>query len=219
LKDIGTLDRLEEAVEDITSGKYEKGSLRTDKPAIFLDRDGVINEEVDNLCDINDFKLIDGVIEAIKKINDSEFYTIIITNQPMIAKGFCSYDDINEIHKKMESELGNRGAKIDAIHVCPHHPDKGFEGENIEYKIECDCRKPNIGMIKEVAKDFNIDLKNSYFIGDSTVDALTAKNVGIKFIGVSTGYGCQDKKYINEVDVDNMQIEENLNKAIDKILQ
>ena len=97
------------------------------------------------LKDIDEFELIDGVAEAIKKINESGYLAIVITNQPVIARGEVSITELNMIHNKMETLLGNKGAYIDAIYYCPHHPDKGFEGERIEYKIECDCRKPKRG--------------------------------------------------------------------------
>lgn len=200
IKDMGTPERLAAVRKDYVSGKVSKLNLRNKRGAVFLDRDGVINEESDNLSDAGNFKLFDFSAKAVKKINDSGFLAIVATNQPIIAKGFISRDGLSEIHKKMETELGMGGAKLDAIYYCPHHPERGFPGEVEELKIECDCRKPGIGMIKQAARDFNLDLKSSFFIGDSTRDAKTAENAKIKFIGVKTGYGCRDGKYRTKQD-------------------
>ena len=95
---------------------------------------------------------------------------IVVTNQPVIARGEVTWDELHEIHRKMETLLGKDGAYIDGIYICPHHPDKGFEGERPEYKFNCDCRKPKPGMLMQAAKDFNIDLSLSYMIGDSDND-------------------------------------------------
>lgn len=192
LKDIGTPARLREAERDVASGRFQCGSLRTKRPAIFLDRDGIINEEVGDLRRVADFKLISRSAAAIRKINQSGYYAVVVSNQPVVAKGFCSYDTILEVHKKMETLLAREGAKLDAIYFCPHHPDKGFAGENKKYKIACSCRKPKTGMITRAARDLHIDLKKSVLIGDSTRDAKTAENAGIKFVGVKTGYALKD---------------------------
>ncbi len=215
IKDMGTPERLAQVKKDYLSGRTKKLNLKNKRKAIFLDRDGVINKEVDQLSKIEDFKLYDFSARAIKKINNSEYLTIIITNQPMIAKGFMQEKDLFLIHKKMETELSFKGAKIDAIYYCPHHPEKGFPGEVPELKIECDCRKPKIGLIKKAVKDFNLDLNKCFFIGDSTADAKTAENAKIKFVGVKTGYGCKDdihkisKKFL---------LYKNLLKAIENII-
>jgi len=194
LKDMGTPGRLKEVDRDFRSGKIKRLNLKNKRRAIFLDRDGTINETDSDVYRSDDFRLFPFSAEAIKKINKSEFLAIIITNQPAVAKGFCSMDDIAEIHKKMETLLGKEGAKLDGIYFCPHHPDKGFAGENLKYKIKCSCRKPKIGMIKNAAKDFNIDLKRSYFIGDSYRDILCGRKAGMTTIGVRTGRGGRDGK-------------------------
>lgn len=215
LKDMGTPERLRKIKQDFLSGKVKRLNLKNKRKAVFLDRDGVINKKVDQLSRIEDFKLYNFSARAIKKINNSEYLTIIITNQPMIAKGFMQEKDLFLIHKKMETELSFKGAKIDAIYYCPHHPEKGFLGEVPELKIECDCRKPKIGLIKKAVKDFNLDLSKCFFIGDSTIDAKTAENAKIRFIGVKTGYNCQDNKYkINK----KFPIFKNLLKAIENII-
>lgn len=193
LKDMGTIERLNEVNKDFRSGKVLHLNRHNPRKAIFLDRDGTINDTAHDVDRPENFKLFPNAPQAIKKINESEFLAIVITNQPAVAKGFCSIDTINEIHKKMESDLGKEGAKLDAIYFCPHHPDQGFPGEVLKYKIECSCRKPKIGMVKKAAKDFNIDLKHSYFIGDSSrFDILCGRSAGLTTIGVKTGIGCQD---------------------------
>lgn len=195
VKDIGTPKRLREVNRDYASGKIKKLNLGNKRKAIFLDRDGVINKEIDQLSKIKDFKIYNFSAKAIKKINKSDYLTIVITNQPMIAKGFMSESDLNEIHKKLETDLGLEGAKIDAIYYCPHHPEKGFVGEIPKLKIKCHCRKPDIGLIEKAVSDFNLDLSKSFLIGDSSVEAKTAENAKVNFIGVKTGYACQDNKY------------------------
>jgi D,D-heptose 1,7-bisphosphate phosphatase len=192
LKDVGVPERLLEVEKDYFSGKIRRLNNGNKRRAIFMDRDGVINKKAGLLYKIKDFELIRNAGKAIKKINDSEFLAIVITNQPVIARGLCSIKELEEIHKKMETLLGREGARLDAIYYCPHHPDKGFPGENLKYKIKCGCRKPKIGLVKRAQKDFNIDLKNSYFIGDSHRDILCGKNTGLITIGVRTGNACKD---------------------------
>ena len=194
-KDVGTPKRLREVNRASASGRIKRFNLRNKRKAIFLDRDGVINEEIDQLSKIKYFKIYRFAAKAIKKINNSDYLTIIITNQPMIAKGFMTEADLNEIHKKLETELGFKGAKIDAIYYCPHHPERGFVGEVPELKVKCGCRKPSPGLVKKAVRDFNLDLSKSFFIGDSSIDAKTAENTRINFIGVKTGYACQDGRY------------------------
>jgi mannose-1-phosphate guanylyltransferase / phosphomannomutase len=186
LKDMGTLKRLKEVRRDYKNGRIKQFNRNNKRRAIFLDRDGVINEHVGLLYKIEDFKLLPKVGRAVKEINNSEFLAIVITNQPVIARNLCSIEELGEIHKKMETLLGRQGAKLDAIYYCPHHPDKGFAGENPDYKIECDCRKPKTGLIKKAEKDFNIDLNNSYIVGDSFRDILCGKNAGLGTIWVRT---------------------------------
>lgn len=132
------------------------------------------------LRNIEDFELIEGVAEAIKFINQSGYLAIVVTNQPVIARGEVTWEELNEIHKKMATLLGKEGAYVDGIYICPHHPDKGFEGERPEYKIDCNCRKPKPGLLLQAAKDFNIDLSESYMIGDSHRDVEAGENAGVK---------------------------------------
>lgn len=180
VKDMGTPDRYLAVTKDFKEGKVTSKNLCNKQKAIFLDRDGTINKSVGFLTNINDFELEEGAAEAIKKINNSGYLAIVITNQPVIARGEVTLEELDEIHNKMERLLGEQGAYLDAIYYCPHHPDKGFAGERIEYKIICDCRKPKPGMILNASKDYNVDLNESYMIGDYKNDVLCGKNAGCK---------------------------------------
>jgi len=188
IKDMGTPGRLASVSKDLLSGKVARRNLSNKQRAIFLDRDGVINIDKGLICRHEDFELYDGVAEAIRRINHSDFITIVVTNQPGIAKGMYDYGDLEYIHMKLDTLLGMKGAKIDALYFCPHHPDKGFEGERPEYKIICDCRKPASGMLMLAAERFNIDLEKSYLIGDHERDIIAGKRVGCTTIGVETGH-------------------------------
>ena len=194
-KDMGTLGRLEEVRSDYKSFKISSLNLSNSRHALFLDRDGVINKEVDLLYRLEDVELIPDAASAIKEINNTEYLAVIISNQSVVARGLCSIEDVEMINKKLETLLGLKGAKIDRMYFCPHHPDKGYPGENIKYKIDCNCRKPKIGMIEKAKEDLNIDLRKSFLIGDQTVDIKTAKNAHITSVGVRGGYGCKDGKY------------------------
>ena len=180
VKDMGTPDRFFEAENDIKTGKVHAHNLKNRQKAIFLDRDGTINKMVGFITKPEQFELLPGVAKAIKAINKSGYLAIVITNQPVIARGDCTFEQLQTIHNKMETELGKEGAFVDAIYVCPHHTDKGFSGERPEYKCDCDCRKPKPGLLLQAAKDFNIDLSQSYMIGDSDGDVKAGENAGVK---------------------------------------
>lgn len=180
VKDMGTPDRYFSVGDDIKSGLVNSKNLSNRQRAIFLDRDGTINKYVGFLRNIDDFELLDGVSQAIKKINESGYLAIVITNQPVIARGEVTLSELETIHNKMETLLGQDGAYLDGIYYCPHHPDKGFEGEIKELKFDCECRKPKAGMLFKAARDFNIDLENSIMIGDGENDVLCGKNAGCK---------------------------------------
>lgn len=189
-KDMGTPERYYAACADYKSGKIQGKNLRNKQKAIFLDRDGTINKYVGYLRTPEQFELLEGAGEAIRKINLSGYLAIVVTNQPVIARGEVTVDGLQEIHNKMETMLGKEGAYLDGVYYCPHHPDKGFAGEVEELKIVCECRKPKAGLLLQAAKDFNIDLSQSWMIGDSENDVLAGKNAGCKtaLIG-ETDYG------------------------------
>ena len=189
-KDMGTPERYYAACADYKSGKIQGKNMRNKQKAIFLDRDGTINKYVGYLRTPEQFELLEGAGEAIRKINLSGYLAIVVTNQPVIARGEVTVDGLQEIHNKMETMLGKEGAYLDGVYYCPHHPDKGFAGEVEELKIVCECRKPKAGLLLQAAKDFNIDLSQSWMIGDSENDVLAGKNAGCKtaLIG-ETDYG------------------------------
>ena len=187
VKDMGTPARFHQVEEDFKAGRVSAKNLSNKQKAIFLDRDGTINKYVGFLRNIDDFELIDGVSEAIKKINASGYLAIVVTNQPVIARGEVTFQELEEIHNKMETLLGKEGAYLDAIYYCPHHPHKGYEGERPELKIECDCRKPKPGMLLKAAEDFNIDMSQSWMIGDGENDVKAGINAGCKTVLLSNG--------------------------------
>ncbi len=180
IKDMGTPDRYYEVEADIKSGKVHARNLSQKQKAVFLDRDGTINKANGFITKPEQFELLPGVADAVKKINRSGYLAIVVTNQPVIARGECTFGELQEIHNKMETELGQHGAFLDAVYLCPHHPDKGFAGEREEYKVECECRKPKPGMLLRAAADFNIDLAQSYMIGDSMQDVEAGNRAGCK---------------------------------------
>lgn len=180
VKDMGTPDRFAAVTRDFVSGIVSGRNLANKQKAIFLDRDGTLNRYVGFLRNIDDFELITGVAEAVRKINESGYLAIVVTNQPVIARGEVTVDQLNEIHKKMATELGREGAFVDAVYYCPHHPDKGFEGEIPELKFNCECRKPKPGLFLKAAQDFNIDLSQSFMIGDSEADVQAGLNAGCR---------------------------------------
>jgi D-glycero-D-manno-heptose 1,7-bisphosphate phosphatase len=180
VKDMGTPDRYEAVCADFANGVVQAKNLRSRQRAIFLDRDGTLNKYVGFLRDIDEFELADDAAEAVKLINASGCLAIVATNQPVIARGEVTFDELAEIHNKMETLLGHEGAYLDGIYFCPHHPHKGFEGEVPELKFECECRKPKAGMLSKAAEDFNIDLSQSWMIGDGENDILAGKAAGCR---------------------------------------
>lgn len=180
IKDMGTPDRYYEVEKDIQTGQVKARNLSRKQKAVFLDRDGTLNKYVGFLTNAEQFELLPGAAEAVKLINKSGYLAIVVTNQPVIARGECTWDELLRIHDKMETELGKEGAFLDGIYICPHHKDKGFAGERPEYKFDCDCRKPKTGLFLQAAKDFNIDLSQSIMIGDSESDLMAGQLAGCK---------------------------------------
>ncbi len=198
VKDMGTPDRYYAVEKDILEGKVEAKNLGHAQRAVFLDRDGTLNRYDGFLTDIDRFELLPYAAELVRRINASGYLAIVVTNQPVIARGEVTWDQLNEIHNKMETLLGNEGAYLDDIFVCPHHPDRGFAGEVAEYKRECDCRKPKPGMLLAAAKKYNIDLCGSYMIGDSDRDMQAGEAAGCKCIRVERN-GQSDEGWIRNL--------------------
>lgn len=214
VKDGGTEERLREIESDILSGFVKRRNLKYKQKCIFLDRDGTLNKQNGFIYDEEQLELIDGVVDAIKKINKSGYLAIVITNQPVIARGMCSIDQLELIHCKLQTLLGEQGGYIDDIIFCPHHPDKGYVGENPIYKISCNCRKPKIGMVRCMEKKYNISMQDSWMIGDTTVDIMTGKNAGMRTGLVLTGEAGKDRKYAVKADLE----ENTLLKLVEKMI-
>lgn len=215
VKDVGTVDRINATVEELKSGLIQSKNLKNKQRAIFIDRDGTMNVSKGFISKADDLELIPGTIDAIKAINKSGALAIVITNQPVIARGECSFEELHNIHNKLKTLLGEKGAFVDDIFYCPHHTDKGFEGEVPELKFDCECRKPKTGMIDEAVKKYNIDLSKSYMVGDSTMDLETARNAGVKSVLVDTGFAGNDGKYDRNCDIE----AKNLFDAVEKIIK
>lgn len=187
VKDMGTPERYYSVCNDFTKGVVQAKNLKNKQKAIFLDRDGTINKYVGFLRKPEEFELLSDAAEAIKLVNNSGYLAIVVTNQPVIARGEVTWNGLEEIHNKMETELGKQGAYLDAIYFCPHHPHKGYEGEIPGLKFDCDCRKPKPGMLLKAAEELNIELSNSYMIGDSDSDVEAGEAAGCKSIKIVEG--------------------------------
>lgn len=170
IHDMGTPERYRQVCEDVARGRVQAKNLARPQRAVFLDRDGTLNVYKGFIRRAEDIELLPGAAEAVRRINASGYLAVVVTNQPVIARGECTWEELERIHNTLETLLGKEGAYLDAIYVCPHHPDRGFEGERPEYKIVCDCRKPKPGLLLKAAKDYNIDLSASYMVGDGQND-------------------------------------------------
>ncbi|SDT85597.1 HAD-IIIA family hydrolase [Desulfobacula phenolica] len=215
LKDMGTVDRLERVKKDYSSGKTEKLSKKNKRPAVFIDRDGTLIKDVHLLHRTDQLELYDFSASALGKVNQSDYLSILVTNQSVVARNLCTISGLKNIHDRMETLLGEKGVYLDDIMFCPHHPDKGYIEENHQYKRKCTCRKPEIGMIQQAQALYNIDLEKSWLIGDSSTDVQTGYNAGIKTILVRTGKGGLDGKCFQPPDY----FFSDLNEAADFILK
>ena len=215
IKDIGTPYRYDRVCSEFANGTIARSTLATAQRAVFLDRDGTLIIDRDNLRSADGLELLPGVAEAVRELNLRGWRAVVITNQPVIAKGWATEADLQVIHNKLETLLGAEHAFLDRIYFCPHHPDKGYPGERPELKIACGCRKPAIGLVEQAAADLNIDLSQSWFIGDTTTDVQTAKNAGLRSILVGTGAGGKDAKHGATPD----HVSTNLLEAVHRLLR
>lgn len=195
VKDAGTMERFSEVEFACISGIWKEKNLTKKQKCIFLDRDGTINVHKGLIFSEEQFELEQHVSEAVQIINNSGYLAIVITNQSVVARGLCEMQDVEMIHNKMETLLGEQGAYLDDVVFCPHHPDSGYPEENKYYKVICDCRKPATGMIDRMIKKYNIDCSRSYLIGDTTVDIQTGRNKGMNTILLHTGEAGKDCKF------------------------
>ena len=175
--------------------------------AIFLDRDGTINKEVNYLCTPDQFELLAGAAETIAWWNTHNWIVVLVTNQAGIGRGLFSRQDLEAVHKRMTVELSRRGAHLDAIYYCPHHPDEG-----------CKCRKPGTLLFEQAAEELGIDLKKSFLIGDKLTDVLPARQLGANAILVKTGYGEEESRHLPLVRDFKVEVVADLSAAKDLII-
>ncbi len=169
-------------------GEIEKGRRGKGRPAVFLDRDGTIIRQVELLHKPSQINIFPLAARAIKLFNKLGYLVVVVTNQPVVARGMIGPKEVDHIHAVLIDRLGKRGAKIDAVYYCPHHPLANIE----KYRTVCKCRKPAPGMLLRAAKEHGIDLKKSFLIGDSTQDVLAGNRAKVRIILVRTGHGGKD---------------------------
>jgi len=215
IKDIGKPERYDRVCREFDNGTIARSSLAIKQRAVFLDRDGTLVVDKPWLASAEGLELLPGVAQAVHDLNHHAWRTVVVTNQPVIARGECDEAGLQRIHNKLETLLGLEHAFLDRIYHCPHHPDKGFPGERPDLKIACDCRKPGIAMIQRAVAELNVDLERSWLIGDSTTDLQTARNAGLRSVLVQTGTAGQDGKYAVKPD----HVAENLTAAVQFILE
>jgi histidinol-phosphate phosphatase family protein len=193
LRDMGTLGRYETVQQDLESGLVQRMHFSRPRPAVFFDRDGVLNAEIPGrgVLRCEELELLPRAAEAVRQVNRRGWLAVVVTNQPQVAKGLTTPEELDRIHARLETLLGRQGAYLDRIYHCPHHPDRGFLGEVAELKIDCPCRKPKPGLIGAALRDLPILLESSCLVGDTWRDVGAARAVGIRAYGVRTGYGCQ----------------------------
>ncbi|SEH27971.1 HAD-IIIA family hydrolase [Selenomonas sp. KH1T6] len=214
VKDAGTPKRFRAVERELLQGVWQSRNLESPQKCVFLDRDGTLNIYKGLISSPEELELEAGVAEAIALLNAAGYLAIIVTNQPVVARGLCSMEEVREIHKKLSVLLGEQGAYLDDMIFCPHHPDKGYPEENPAYKIPCHCRKPDTGMVEEMAEKHHVDIKSSWFVGDTTVDIKTGQNAGLHTALVKTGEAGKDGKYEVQAELE----AENLLDAVKKIL-
>lgn len=195
LKDMGTPARLQRVEADWRAGKISLTAATRNRPTVFLDRDGTLNVEKGFLRTPEGLELFPDVGSALRSLRQAGFQLVVLTNQPVIARGEASESVVADIHRRLEWELGKTGAFLDGIYFCPHHPDRGFPGERIDLKISCDCRKPGIGLFERACRDLHVDVTSSWMIGDQTRDIELARRAGLHSVLVRTGVGGKDGKF------------------------
>ncbi len=216
IKDLGTPARLARGEADLASGRVERLSHRLPKPAIFLDRDGVLNEEIGGVHRASDLRLMPDAGAALRAINAAGVPAIVVTNQPDIAKGMIGYETVREIHAALDLGLARDGAYVDDLLFCPHHPERGWPGEVEALKISCDCRKPRPGLLLTAADRHVLDLSRSWMIGDRFVDIASAKAAGARAILVRTGHAGVDHDRFDGIEPD--FVATTLSQAVDHAL-
>jgi D-glycero-D-manno-heptose 1,7-bisphosphate phosphatase len=185
------------------------------RAAVFLDRDGTINEQMGYINHATRFVLLPDAADAIKRLNDLNIPVVVVSNQSGLARGYFPEELLVTVHEKMKRLLAEKGAHVDAIYYCPHHP----EAKEERFRAICNCRKPKPGLILQAAEEMGLDPSNSYVVGDRWSDIKTAANCGAKSVLVRTGYGRGDEKYIGpEQEIQPDFKADDLSLAVDAIL-
>lgn len=200
IKDMGTPERLDKVERDFITGLPERLSGRQLRRAVFLDRDGTINREVTHLKSPDQVELLPGTAAAIRRLNRSGKLAVVVTNQPVVARGDVSLEGLGRIHARLESQLGAGGAFLDGLYFCPHHPDKGFPGEVPELKGHCNCRKPEPGLIDKACRDLGIGRKDSWMVGDTTSDVEAGRRAELRTVLLRSGHAGADAKHATRPD-------------------
>ena len=198
IKDAGTPERLAKVRVAWEKGVIQRASLKNKQRAVFIDRDGTVNEDIGHLSSAQALEVFPYVAPALRRLNDNEWRALIVTNQPVLARGDIDAEGMRRVHARLDSEVAKSGAFFDGLFMCPHHPDSGFYGEMSHLKIACECRKPAPGLIFRARDTLNLDLAQSWFIGDSTRDLGAAEAAGVSSIIVSTGSAGLDEAYAYE---------------------
>lgn len=186
------------------------------KPAVFLDRDGTLNEQMGYINHISRFHLLEGAAQAVRRLNEAGVPVVIVTNQSGLARGYFPQELLEQVHDKMVRLLAEEGSHVDGIYICPHHP----EAKKEEHRLDCDCRKPKPGLVLRAAEEMELDVSRSFVVGDRWSDLKTAVNCGATPVLVLTGYGRGDAEYIGpSQEVQPRFTGEDLNEAVDWILQ
>jgi D-glycero-D-manno-heptose 1,7-bisphosphate phosphatase len=162
------------------------------RPAVFLDRDGTINEQMGYINHLSRFHLLPGAAEAIRLLNARQVPVVVVTNQSGLARGYFPQTLLDQVHATMINLLTEQGARLDGLYVCPHHPTAKEE----QYRKNCNCRKPRTGLLEQAAAELNLDLAKSYLVGDRWSDITCAVRAGCTPVLVLTGYGRGDYQYI-----------------------
>lgn len=186
------------------------------KPAVFLDRDGTINEQMGYINHLSRFQMLPGAASAIQRLNNSDIPVVVVTNQSGLARGYFPESLLGEVHGEMQRKLAEVGAHVDGIYICPHHP----EAKKEKYRENCDCRKPKNGLFLKAAADLQLDLPHSYVVGDRWSDLKAAAQCQAKGILVLTGYGRGDFEFIGpNQEIQPHYVAESLDDAVSWILE
>ncbi len=195
IKDMGTPERLDKVERDVVFGLPERLSDRHPRKAVFLDRDGTINCEVNHLSSPEQLELLKGAGDAVRRLNRAGILAVCVTNQPVLARGDVTEAGMRAIHAQLDHLLGENRAYLDALYLCPHHPHAGFPGEVVTLKMRCECRKPATGLIDQAVREMKISRRESWLVGDTTGDISAGRDAGLRTILVRSGHAGCDGKY------------------------